>query len=487
MESLAYIELFLVNKEIKDLKFIEKLNWKKLLNLTYINFVSAVIVNSILINDSLAQVSDISIPKTNSYSDFNISRTQNNKTAQEQVAPNSFVSSSRLDNNAVIPTPNSQVYLRCGDLAEIVAEVQRELRELGYFTANLTGYYGQETEIAVKQFQQEKGLKPTGEIEPTTWLLLFPDRKNSQTNSRFFNSSTKVLSFGEVNPQVAIIQRQLAELGFYKGQINSIYDQKTRTAVIQFQNVYGITPTGQVGYTTREFLFETRTIPVERVLRRGNTGLDVRRLQQRLRSLGYYQRQITNYFDLSTETAVINFQKRNRITPTGIVGQTTKAFLFDADQVLPPGPVSYSRGNYARKHYSYQGLLKPGNEGWAVEQLQILLTRLGYYSGVIDGFFGLRTEFAVRSFQQDLGLVDTGVATIDTLQALRHPLIINQNISEEQFSYIGNQTQVLELQNRLRLQGLYTGPLNGVYNSQTRSAVAEAQLIYGVSGKDIVD
>lgn len=74
MEFFVYIEFFLVNKEIKDLKFIEKFNWKKFFNLIYINFLLVVIVNFILINDSLVQVLDIFIFKINSYSDFNISR-----------------------------------------------------------------------------------------------------------------------------------------------------------------------------------------------------------------------------------------------------------------------------------------------------------------------------------------------------------------------------------------------------------------------------
>jgi len=482
MESLAYLEVFLVNEEIEDLKNIDTLNCKKLPSLAYINFLLAVILNSILINSSFAQVSDISLPETKSY--FDVSQTQDNRTAQEQLTQNSFLSSSRPETNAIL-SPNTPVYLRRGDSAATVAAVQRKLRELGYFTANLTGYYGLETEIAVRQFQEDNGIKPTGQIEPTTWSLLFAGRITNQTSSLFLNYPRRVLSFGEVSPQVAIIQRRLAELGFYRGQINSIYDRETRNAVIAFQSVYRITPTGQVGNTTREFLFGIRSIPAHRVLRPGNIGLEVGKLQQRLKSLGYYQGQITNYFDRNTEIAVIDFQKRNRITPTGIVGPTTKAFLFNPNQVLPPGPISDSKVNYTTRQYSYPSLLKRGHQGLAVKQLQILLTRLGYYPGVIDGFFGPGTEFAVRCFQQDLGLVASGVATRNTLKALRHPLIVNQNISEQQFSYIRSQTQVLKLQNRLRLQGLYTGPLNGVYNSQTRAAVAKAQLLYGVSAKDI--
>ncbi|MGD1713758.1 peptidoglycan-binding domain-containing protein [Dapis sp. BLCC M172] len=487
MESLAYLEFFLVSEEIKDFKLIEGLNWKKLSSFAYIKFLSLVIINSILVNASFAQVSEISASETNSY--FNLSQTQENIVAQAQLTRNSFFSGSGPESNAIL-SPNSAVYLRRGDRAATVSAVQRKLRELGYFNANLTGYYGPVTERAVIRFQEDNGITPSGQIEPTTWSLLFGGSRTSQTNSSLLNSPTQVLSFGEISPQVAIIQRRLKELGFYRGPINSIYDQNTRTAVIRFQSVHGITPTGQVGITTRDFLFGTKSVPVERVfLRRGNTGPEIGKLQQRLQNLGYYQGQITNYFDRSTEIAVIDFQRRNRITPTGIVGPTTQAFLFNPNQVLPPGPVSNSssRVNYTTRQYSNLSVLQRGDRGLAVKQLQILLTRLGYYPGVIDSFFGPGTEFAVKCFQQDVGFVPSGVARRNTLEALRHPLIVTQNTSGQEVSYIRSQKQVLELQNRLRLQGIYFGPLNGVYNSETRAAVAKAQLRYGISTTDIGD
>ncbi|NEO52351.1 MAG: peptidoglycan-binding protein [Okeania sp. SIO3B5] len=480
MESLAYIEVFLANQENKDFKLIEGLNWNKLSSFAYINFLSIMMINLIIIDSSWARRPEIPGPETNSYF--------NSQTYQGQTATNSFfsgTSSFRPESNAIL-SPNSAVYLRRGDKATTVTAVQRKLRELGYFYANLTGYYGPITERAVRQFQEDKGIAATGQIEPTTWSLLFAGNRSKQINSSLLNSSTRVLYFGQVSPQVAIIQRRLAELGFYRGPINSIYDQNTRTAVIRFQNAHRITPTGQVGITTREYLFGIRPVPVERVfLRPGETGLEIGRLQQRLKSLGYYQGQITNYFDRSTEIAVIEFQKINRITPTGIVGPTTQAFLFNPSQVLPPGPVSYSRENYTARQYSYSSVLRRGDRGLAVKQLQILLTRLGYYPGIVDGVFGPGTEFAVKCFQQDVGTNANGIATRNTLQALRHPTAIAPSNSHHRATYIGSTANVLELQKRLRVQGLYFGPLNGVYNSQTRAAVAKAQMRYGLSAKDI--
>ena len=484
MESIAYIELAIVNEKIKDFKLIEGLNWQKLSSLAYVNFLSLAIINCIIINATWAIESEISIPKVDSY--FSSTQSQQSQADPGQIiASNSFYSGYRPDSDAIL-SPNSAVYLRRGDSAPTVAALQRKLRELGYFTANITSYYGSITQRAVRQYQQDNGIAPTGQVEPTTWSLLFGGRKSRNPNQSLQNYPTRVLSFGQVSPEVGILQRRLTELGFYRGAINSIYDQSTRTAVISFQRAYGITLTGQVGITTWKYLFDTNAVAVDRVfLQRGDVGSEVGRLQQRLKGLGYYQGPINNYFDLRTEGGVIDFQRRNRITPTGRVGPTTQAFLFDANQVLPAGPASYLKPDHVRQ-YSRQTLLQRGDQAQTVKQLQILLTRLGYYPGVIDGFFGPATEYAVKRFQQDLGLAANGVATRTTLRALRHPVMVSQKSYEYQPIYRGTQAQVLELQNRLRSQRLYYGPLNGIYNSATRAAVARAQSRYGVSTTDIL-
>ncbi|MEB3341559.1 peptidoglycan-binding protein [Okeania sp.] len=483
MESLAYLELFLVSEEIKDFQLIKGLNWKKLSSFTYINFLSLITINSILINTTLAQVSNISPPETNN---FNLTHTQENRIAPVPLRTNSFVSNSRPENQSIL-SPDSAVYLRRGDSSTTVAAVQRKLRDLRYFTANLTSYYGPITERAVRDFQQDNGITPTGQIDPTTWSLLFVRKGTSHGHRLSQKYAAKVLSLGDISPEVAVIQRQLKKLGFYTGSINSIYDQNTKTAVIKFQTVHRITPTGQLGATTRDFLFNDRYHQKRVFLQRGNIGPEIGRLQQRLQYLGYYQGQISNYFDQRTETAVIDFQNRNRITPTGIVGPTTQAFLFNSHQVAHLSPVYNSRDNCMTGQYSCLTVLRRGDRGSAVKQLQISLTKLGYYPGGIDGVFGSGTEFAVKCFQQDMGFSPSGVAERNTLQALKHPLFVSQNASGEEVNYLGSQTEVLKLQNRLRLQGLYFGPLNGVYNSETRAAVVKAQLSYGVSAKDIGD
>jgi N-acetylmuramoyl-L-alanine amidase len=58
-------------------------------------------------------------------------------------------------------------------------------------------------------------------------------------------------------------------------------------------------------------------------LRMGDSGPDVIKVQSRLRQWGYYSGPVDGIFGQGTQDAVILFQKRNGITPDGIVGPNT--------------------------------------------------------------------------------------------------------------------------------------------------------------------
>ena len=53
----------------------------------------------------------------------------------------------------------------------------------------------------------------------------------------------------------------------------------------------------------------------------------------------------------------------------------------------------------------------------AVMDLQRLMTRLGYYSGPIDGHYGPATTEAVKQLQTDLGLTADGLVGAETVAA----------------------------------------------------------------------
>lgn len=50
-----------------------------------------------------------------------------------------------------------------------------------------------------------------------------------------------------------------------------------------------------------------------------------------------------------------------------------------------------------------------------------------------------------------------------------------------------NPQQILALQQRLQQLSLYSGPLDGTYNLQTRTAVTRAQVKYGISANELLN
>lgn len=69
--------------------------------------------------------------------------------------------------------------------------------------------------------------------------------------------------------------------------------------------------------------------------------------------------------------------------------------------------------NYEKYHYP---AIKRGDEG--VKWLQYELQKIGFYTSTIEGFYGEKTENAVKSFQKSAGLEPDGKAYTKTFDAL---------------------------------------------------------------------
>ena len=62
---------------------------------------------------------------------------------------------------------------RLGDENDTVTSIQEQLAALGYYSEDCTGYFGEITEQAVKNFQYLNGLDATGIVDEETYYLLF--------------------------------------------------------------------------------------------------------------------------------------------------------------------------------------------------------------------------------------------------------------------------------------------------------------------------
>lgn len=150
-------------------------------------------------------------------------------------------------------------------------------------------------------------------------------------------------------------------------------------------------------------------------LKPGDSGAQVKLLQQALTALGYSPGKADGAYGPATTTAVTNFQQAQGLTADGIFGSNTLAALKSALAALPAG-------TQATPVQAPTSTLKPGDTGEQVKLLQQALTSLGFSPGKVDGSYGPSTKQAVMNFQKAHGLSTDGILGPNTLAALASAL-----------------------------------------------------------------
>ncbi|WP_353095502.1 cell wall hydrolase [Tissierella praeacuta] len=85
-------------------------------------------------------------------------------------------------------------------------------------------------------------------------------------------------------------------------------------------------------------------------------GNAVSKLQQQLKSRGYYTIAVDGIYGKLTEKAVINFQKDNKLTIDGIAGKQTQATLNSKTTAAATKTATVSRGTSSSKAYNQDDL-----------------------------------------------------------------------------------------------------------------------------------
>ena len=134
-------------------------------------------------------------------------------------------------------------------------------------SGDVTGYYGNLTTKAVRDFQLSKGLEQVGVVGPGTRAAL-----NSLSNSETSSASstiavtpragtgtakytfTKPLTMGSAGTEVFELQKKLTDLGLYSGPITGTYNSLTWDAVKKFQLQHNLEQVGSIGPATRSAL-----------------------------------------------------------------------------------------------------------------------------------------------------------------------------------------------------------------------------------------
>lgn len=132
----------------------------------------------------------------------------------------------------------------------------------------------------------------------------------------------------------------------------------------------------------------------------GDTGNDVKILQQLLKIVNLFPGSITGSFDTTTETSVKNFQNENNLEPTGIVNLETWTYLLEQTNKITP--------------QTNLPTLELGATGQDVENLQQQLKTTLYYDDEITGEYDEATVEAVKTFQLNNQILATGITNDQT-------------------------------------------------------------------------
>ena len=256
-------------------------------------------------------------------------------------------------------SPTAEPVLKRGSSGERVTALQQKLKNLGYYTGTVDGDYGDGTVKAVKAFQSRNGLTADGVAgEATLKLIDSGSAKKAATPSPKPTATptptSSALRVGSTGAKVKSMQQRLKALGYYTGSVDGTFGEGTRKALVAFQKANGLAADGVAGTATLNKLhsssaksavsvssnatsrpamrtYVASTLSSYRYLQQGSRGSDVKKLQQRLKDLGYFSGSVSGDFGADTEVALRAFQERNGLWVDGVAGEDTQRMLYSND------------------------------------------------------------------------------------------------------------------------------------------------------------
>ncbi len=307
-------------------------------------------------------------------------------------------------------------------LSESSDGAAKRLEELGFLP---TGAGPEAFTDALINFQRANSLPLTAAEDPTTLERLFSAEAVSKaqylTSLQDAQSVDVVLRLGDKGKNVKRLQEYLSSLGYYDGEQSGSYDLGTACALALFQLANGFAPDGictapVAARVVSPQALDARSLAVKNELSLGDEGASVRRMQKLLKRLGYFEGECSGSFGPGTQAAVIDFEQRNGLAPTGVWSVRYGVMAENGLTLTKAECLDSERG----------ASLSPGDEGYLVKELNVSLYELGYLKSEPGNDYGYDTVRALELFQEANGLEITGLADSVTRSRLASGMCVDR-------------------------------------------------------------
>ena len=161
-----------------------------------------------------------------------------------------------------------------------VRELQYFLRFVSLFDpavypVDIDGIFGEKTRQSVMSFQREYGLPETGTVNTATWEKLYNTYQSliESLPPEYFSATTApypgyVIRIGSTGADVSRIQEYLNRISdtytqIPKLNVDGVFGTSTQAAVLAYQNLFDLEPTGLVGFNTYQSIANTYRTLVE--------------------------------------------------------------------------------------------------------------------------------------------------------------------------------------------------------------------------------
>lgn len=209
------------------------------------------------------------------------------------------------------------------DTESAVSSVQTALTELGYYTGLIDGDYGPATTRAMRRFQSDFGLDPSGDFDARTATALFRayqhdvvsqlDTGDTEGPNEHGSPHGPILRVGSSGPKVRALQELLRALGFRPGAADGEYGATTASAVMAFQKFTGLDRDGVAGPAVQAEIEDPHGRGPHRNLSRPRIEIDL-------------DRQIAFIVDAGGEVAIVNISSGSGEVYTTPDGGTATAY-----------------------------------------------------------------------------------------------------------------------------------------------------------------